>query len=174
MADQNLDSCLAFVFAEEGGYTDDPLDPGGATNLGITLDELSRWRHTSVTTDDVRNLARPEATSIYGANYWNVIRGSMLPSGIDLIMFDAAVNTGNARAARMLQTIVGTNVDGSIGPETLAATASKAAADVINAFADARVAFYQSLPTFNHFGHRWLARTERAKAQALQLAAAPA
>ena len=65
MADQNLDVCLAFVFAEEGGYTDDPMDPGGATNLGITLDELSRWRHTAVTKDDVRNLQKPEATAIY-------------------------------------------------------------------------------------------------------------
>jgi lysozyme family protein len=48
MTNTSITPSLAFVFAEEGGYTDDPLDPGGATNLGITLDELSRWRHTAV------------------------------------------------------------------------------------------------------------------------------
>jgi lysozyme family protein len=173
MADQNFDACLAFVFAEEGGYTDDPLDPGGATNLGITLGELSRWRHSAASKDDVKNLQKPEAAAIYRSNYWNVIRGSELPSGVDLMVFDAAVNVGSGRAAKMLQGIVSADVDGSIGPNTLSATSAKAAVDVINQFAEARVQFYQSLPTFNHFGHGWLARTARAKVQALHLAGLP-
>jgi lysozyme family protein len=170
MSDQNLSTCLAFVFAEEGGYTDDPMDPGGATNLGITLDELSRWRHTAVTKDDVRNLQKAEATAIYTANYWNVIQGAALPSGIDLMILDSAVNMGPPRATRMLQKIVGTDADGHIGPLTIAATSKQPAADVINQFAAERVAFYQSLRTFSHFGHGWLARTDRAKTLALQLA----
>jgi len=169
MVQRNFETCLAFVFAEEGGYTDDPLDPGGATNLGITLAELNRWRHTAVTKDDVRALQKSEASAIYAANYWNVVRGAELPPGIDLIVFDAAVNTGNARAAKMLQAIVRTAVDGAIGPQTIVATSGIAPKDLINQFADARVAFYQSLPTFNHFGRGWLARTERARTQALNL-----
>ena len=54
MAELDWNTCMAFVFAAEGGYVDDPLDPGGATNLGITLDELSLWRHTAVTKADVK------------------------------------------------------------------------------------------------------------------------
>ena len=74
MADTDWDASLAFVFSVEGGYTDDPMDPGGATNLGITLDELSVWRHTAVTKADVQNLQRDEAGAIYRTNYWNASR----------------------------------------------------------------------------------------------------
>ena len=170
MTAANQDPCLGFVFPEEGGFTDDPLDPGGATNLGITLNELSAWRHTAVTVQDVRDLTRDEAAAIYRANYWNVLLADQLPPGIDLVAFDAGVNTGTPRAARFLQQIVGTTVDGHIGPQTLAATAAADAGDVIDRYTEARAAFYASLPTFNHFGAGWLARTQRARTLARQLA----
>ena len=175
MADTDWDASLAFVFSVEGGYTDDPMDPGGATNLGITLDELSVWRHTAVTKADVQNLQRDEAGSIYRTNYWNASRCADLAPGVDLMVFDASVNTGNGRSARFLQAACGANVDGSIGPLTVAAANAKPAADLIAALAAARLAFYQSLPTFNHFGHGWTARVQQAQAQAVQMAgAAPA
>jgi len=175
MADANWDASLAFVFSVEGGYTDDPLDPGGATNLGITLDELSVWRHTAVTKDDVKNLQRDEAGAIYRTNYWNASRCTDLSGGVDLMVFDASVNTGNGRSARFLQAACGATADGSIGPLTVAAANAKPAADLITALAAARLAFYQGLPTFSHFGHGWTDRVQQAQAHALQMAsAAPA
>src|SRR5690348_18419167 len=105
MAASNWDQCLDFIFDKEGGYSDDPLDPGGATNLGITLNELSQWRHDAVTKQDVKALTRQEAAAIYRANYWNVVRGDELPAGIDLMVFDAGVNIGTPRSARFLQQI---------------------------------------------------------------------
>ena len=124
MAEADWNSCMAFVFSAEGGYVDDPLDPGGATNLGITLAELSHWRHTAVTKDDVKSLSKTEAANIYRTNYWNATRCSDLPAGVDLMVFDAAVNMGNGRSARFLQQAVGADQDGSIGPNTLAAVAA--------------------------------------------------
>lgn len=169
MAEANWDACLAFVLAAEGGYVDDPMDPGGATNLGITLQVLSTWRHTAVTKADMQGLGREEAGAIYRANYWNSERCSDLPAGVDLMVFDAAVNMGIGRSAKFLQTVVGVTADGSIGPQTVAAAAAKAPADVVNGLADARLQFYQGLPTFDHFGHGWTTRVNNAKAQALQL-----
>jgi lysozyme family protein len=171
MAEANWNQCLAFVFAAEGGYTDDPMDPGGATNLGITLNELSVWRHTAVTKADVQNLQTDEASAIYRTNYWNASRCTDLPAGIDLMVFDASVNMGNGRSAKILQQVAGTTIDGSIGPQTLAALTGKSPQDIVGGLADARIAFYQSLPTFDHFGHGWTARVNNAKAHALQMLA---
>jgi lysozyme family protein len=170
----NWNACLAFVFSVEGGYTDDPMDPGGATNLGITLDELSVWRHSAVTKGDVMNLGRDEAGAVYRANYWNAMRCADLPAGVDLMVFDAAVNTGNGRSAKFLQAACRTAVDGAIGPRTLAAAHARPAAALIAALAAARLAFYQGLPTFSHFGHGWTDRVQQAQSHALQMSFAGA
>jgi len=172
MADANWNTCLAFVLASEGGFVDDPLDPGGATNMGITLDVLSQWRHTAVTKADVQALGKDEAGAIYRANYWNATRCSDLPSGVDLMVFDAAVNLGCGRSAKFLQGAVGAAQDGSIGPATLALVAAAVPLTLITALSAARVAYYQSLSTFNHFGAGWTARVQRAVALANQLAGA--
>ena len=172
MADADWSGCLAFVLAAEGGYVDDPMDPGGATNLGITLEALSQWRHGAVTKDDVKNLGRDEAAAIYRTNYWNASRCPDLHAGLDLMVFDASVNTGNGRSARFLQTALGVAVDGSIGPLTLAAVNSKPAAGVIDDLARLRSAFYRSLPAYDRFGAGWIARVARAQGHALQMAGA--
>jgi lysozyme family protein len=172
MATANFDNCLAFVLEQEGGYVDDPLDPGGATNLGITLRVLSDWRHTAVTKLDVQNLGKGEAGAIYRARYWNVVRGDDLPPGVDLMVFDAAVNLGTGRSARILQAAVGANQDGAIGPNTLAAVQTCASTELISKLAEAREAFYQGLATFSHFGKGWTARVNRAKQRAVEMAPA--
>jgi lysozyme family protein len=174
MTAANFNSCLDFVLSAEGGYVDDPLDPGGATNLGVTLRVLSEWRHTAVTKFDVQNLARDEAGAIYRARYWNVVHGDDLPAGVDLMVFDAGVNVGPGRSARMLQAVVGAAEDGAIGPETLTSVGGHHdLSDLISKLANAREAFYQSLPTFSHFGAGWTARVNRLKQLALRMAEAP-
>ena len=169
MSDTSWGASLAFVFSVEGGFTDDPVDPGGATNLGITHDELSRWRGAPVTLDDMRNLGKDEAARIYRANYWNISRCGDLAPGVDLLVFDGSVNTGNGRSARLLQGVLGVAVDGQIGPLTVAAANAVRADDLVNALAAARQAFYQNLPTFSHFGHGWTDRVRKARAAALAL-----
>jgi len=170
MADGNFDPCLAFILAAEGGYVDDPLDPGGATNLGITLKVLTDWRHSAVTKQEVMNLTRDEAAAIYRAHYWNVVRGESLPAGVDLMVFDAAVNLGAGRSARMAQAVVDASQDGSIGPATVAAIVAANPTDTIEALATRRYDYYHSLSTFDHFGAGWIKRVTNAKKLALQMA----
>src|SRR5690606_5273554 len=68
-----------WILASEGGYVDHPDDPGGATNMGITIGRLSAWRGRKVTKQEVKNLTRGEALEIYKACYWDVVRGDDLP-----------------------------------------------------------------------------------------------
>jgi lysozyme family protein len=175
MADADFDQCMNYLFSVEGGYVDNPRDPGGATNMGITQATLTVWRHASVSTADVQNLTQDEATAIYHANYWNVLRCGSLPSGIDLMVFDAGVNCGNSHSARTLQTIVGCDADGVIGPATLQAVinavGASSALSIITQFSKAQSDYYHSLATFDTFGAGWLARVAATLKVAQRLAA---
>gem|GEM_PF-6374819 len=84
MAKANFSACLAHVLASEGGYVDHTKDPGGATNMGITLATLQEWRGRPIAKTDVRDLTRDEAAAIYRAKYWNKVKGDDLPAGLDL------------------------------------------------------------------------------------------
>jgi len=156
--DERFHRCLAEILKWEGGYVDDPRDPGGATNLGVTLATLSDWLGRSATKAEVHALTGDAVAPIYRAKYWTAVHGDDLPAGVDLLTFDASVNSGPARAAKWLQKAVGAEPDGQIGPATLAAVAASNAASVIDAIFHEREAFYRSLPTFEHFGKGWLSR----------------
>lgn len=166
MARSRFDICLDEVLRHEGGYADHPSDPGGATNMGITHKTLARWRRVSpwwkLPKDEVRKLQRPEAARIYRASYWDRCKASDLPGGIDLVVFDYAVNSGPDRAIRTLQAEVGAVADGQVGPLTLAAIATRIAksgvADLIDAICNRRLSFLGRLSTFVIFGRGWTAR----------------
>ena len=170
MAKANFSACLAHVLASEGGYVDHPKDPGGATNLGITLATLQAWRGGPVTKADVRALTREEAAAIYRAHYWNKVKGDELPAGLDLVAFDAAVNSGTYRAAKWLQSAVGAAPDGLIGPKTIALTKKPNSALAVRRTLQARKNFLLSLPTWSIFGKGWSARLNSVEAAALKMA----
>jgi lysozyme family protein len=162
-------ACIPIILQSEGGYVDNPRDPGGPTNLGVTLNTLSGWLRRPATIDAVKALTPQLAGQIYQANYYNPVHGPDLPDGVDLMAFDAAVNSGVSTGIRLLQTAVGVTSDGHFGPLTLAAVKAKAPADTINAFHAAHEAFYHSLPTFSVFGRGWLARNDRTRDLALAM-----
>jgi lysozyme family protein len=168
----SFEACIPIILQSEGGYVDNPRDPGGPTNLGITINTLSAWLGRPATIDDVENLTTDTASQIYQANYYNPVHGPDVPDGVDLMAFDAAVNSGVGAAIKLLQTAIGVTADGHFGPITLAAVKAKDAADTINAFHDAHEAFYRSLSTFSVFGKGWLARNDRTRGLALQMAQA--
>jgi lysozyme family protein len=170
MARNAFAKCLAFVLEEEGGYSDMPGDPGGATNMGITRATLSAWRGKPVSKDDVISLEREEAAEIYEANYWTAIGGADLPAGLDLALFDDAVNSGPRQAVRDLQRALGVSTDGLIGPITLAAIEGAAPTELVGRLCAARRARLASLPQFSRFGRGWTRRIQRAERQALALA----
>ena len=103
----SLAPCLKAIFQSEGGFVDDPDDPGGATNLGVTIGTLSAERGHTVTVADVKALTFSEASAIYERAYWNPAHCGELPDGVDLVVFDCAVNSGVARAIRLLQKAAG-------------------------------------------------------------------
>ena len=170
MARNNFDRSLAAVLKHEGGFVDHPLDPGGATNLGITHRTLAAWRKRPVTKQDVMNLTKSEAGAIYETQYWDAVRGDDLPAGLDYAMFDYAVNSGAGRAIRELQAVLGVERDGQIGLRTLAAIQAMPPADLIVALMDRRLTFLKRLRTWNTFGRGWGRRVEDVRRLALAMA----
>lgn len=167
---QRFDRCLTEVLRHEGGYVDHPADPGGATNMGITLATLRDWRKRPVSKAEVRALTRAEAADIYRARYWDAVRADDLPAGVDLMVFDLAVNSGVKRAALFLQEALGVAADGVIGPVTLAALRAVRPVEVIERMAARRERYYRGLRTFPTFGKGWLVRLDSVHARALEWA----
>lgn len=164
-------ACVTELLAREGGYVNDPRDRGGCTNRGITRATLERWRHASVTCADVQALTELEARQIYRAWYWNGVQGDALTAGVDLMTFDAAVNSGVPRSARWLQQAVGVEDDGAIGPVTLAAVRAAPAATLIVDLYDARMAFLRASPSWVDYGKGWKNRVDRVMSVAKAMAA---
>ena len=177
MAAETFDRALALVLELEGGFVDDPRDPGGATNLGVTRATLAKARGRAVTAADVKALTRAEAGVIYRRLYWDAVRADELPSGLDIAVFDYAVNSGPGRAVRSLQAVLGTAQDGRVGANTIAAACAAAAcagdtASVLTALTRERLRFLRSLSTWPAFGRGWTSRTTRVERAALAAAAA--
>lgn len=164
-----FESCVNIVLQKEGGFINHSADPGGATNYGITIKVLSEYRKTEVSVEDVQRLSIGEAKQIYFKNYWKPIQGDQLPIGVNLSVFDFAVNAGVSRAAKTLQKIVNVQQDGIIGLVTLKAVQTFDVEDMIERLADERVLFYKSLKTFSVFGKGWLRRTDLIKIASLEM-----
>jgi len=123
-------SDLQFVLKWEGGLTNDPDDPGGRTNKGITQKEYDKFRKSKgLPTQDVAKINDEEVYEIYYRNYWLATKCNELPSVLRLVVFDTAVNMGVGTAIRLLQQALNEfltqdkklKVDGIIGPKTLEA-----------------------------------------------------
>ncbi|MCA0405270.1 MAG: glycoside hydrolase family 108 protein [Proteobacteria bacterium] len=170
MSKSNFEAALAFVLRFEGGYADHPADPGGATNMGITRTALAAWRGQPVSKAEVRALTRAEAGQIYRARYWNAVRGDDLPAGLDLAVFDCAVNSGPSRAVRLLQRALRVAEDGRLGPATLASLVTMPPDEVISRLCALRGAFLRGLPTYPVFGRGWSARLNALEREAKRLA----
>lgn len=165
----NFDACLAHTLRYEGSYVDHPADPGGATNYGITFATLKAWRGKPITKADVRALTKVEAGEIYRNKYWNAVRGDDLPKGVDMAVFDWAVNSGPGAAIKALQKTLGLTADGYIGAVTLREVAKADPATLVRSLCDRRGSFFQSLKTFRVFGRGWMRRVTEVKAAALKM-----
>ena len=166
----NFDKCLAITLAHEGGWADHPKDPGRATMKGVTIGVYAQFKGRKVTKDELRNISDADLRTIYRRNYWDKVRGDDLPTGLDLVAFDGAVNSGPSRGARWLQHGVGALPDGKIGPETVRAATVTNAAQAIGRACDARLSFLRSLKTWATFGKGWSSRVEDIRAKAVGMA----
>jgi lysozyme family protein len=166
----NKEKVFAFTYKEEGGYGNDPNDPGGATNLGIIQVEYNKYRTAKgLPEQSVKHITRAEADEIYTKSYWNKIDGDDVPAGIDLVIYDYGVNSGPGRAIEYAQRVLNVGVDGILGPITLAALKAVEPRKFIHDFDDDRLSFLQRLKTYIYFGKGWSARVKRCTNAALAM-----
>lgn len=142
------------IVAREGGFVNDPDDPGGATNFGVTIHTLRALGldldgDGAVKVQDVRRLTREQAVDIFVSHYYEKPRIALLPEPLRASVFDMYVNAG-ANAVRILQRLLNDMgqslvVDGVLGPKSVAAaqaTYDKAASHLQDAYGIARRNYY--------------------------------
>jgi len=152
---QNFETALAHILQSEGGYVNNPKDPGGMTNLGCTKVVWEEFVGHPVSEADMRALTPKDVAPLYKRKYWDKISGDQLPAGLDYAVFDAAINSGPGRAAKWLQEVVGVQADGVIGYKTIVALQETPLARILALYNDKRLQFLESLPTFATFGKGW-------------------
>lgn len=170
---ENFDSAFEQVMKSEGGFVNDPRDPGGMTNHGVTKKVWEAYVGHEVDEEAMRSLTLEDVKPLYRKNYWDAVDGDSLPSGVDYAVFDVAVNSGVGRAAKFLQQAVGVEADGQIGPHTLSEVNAQVPEEIAIKVCDTRMRFLESLPTFEAFGHGWTNRVESVKALSIQMAMNP-
>lgn len=168
MAEDNFEAVMDNVFLFEGGYVDHPRDPGGATNMGITIGTLRAHRGRPVSKQDVRELTKAEAREIYRKRYWQPVWGGKLPYGLDYVAMDGGVNSGPRRGIQWLQRGIGAKADGKMGPNTLD-KANTADMGAIERACDARMGFLRGLRTWDVFGRGWGRRVAHVEAHATRM-----
>ena len=150
-----FDDIIKVVLKHEGGYVNDPVDPGGETNFGI-----AKRSHPDV---DIKNLTEEGAKEIYYQYYWMKNRVPQLPDELKHIYFDMCINQGRGRAVKILQQAAnakGANlkVDGGLGPKTIGAL-NGVELDRVRAY---RIKYYADLvtrkPDLEKFYFGWFRR----------------
>lgn len=168
-------TAVSWVMTWEGGYTNDPSDPGNWTGGAVGIGECKGTNFgisaASYPTLDIANLTEIEAHVVYARDYWTPIRGDDLPPALAMVTFDGAVNSGVRAASVWLQSVVGASEDGIIGPQTLAAVGKwnggtrSLCAEVLAQ----RVVANGNDPNFGTYGLGWSRRTTALAFQAATL-----
>lgn len=180
---RNIRKLAEEIVAREGGFVDDPADPGGATNFGVTIHTMRRLGldltgDGQIDVADVRALTRDQAVDIFIEHYWRKPRIDALPEMLHASVFDMYVNAG-ANAVRVLQRLLvemghDIDVDGTIGPQTIRAAqaaALVAPGHLADAYGIARRDYYYAIadarPASRKYARRrdggkggWIARAE--------------
>lgn len=171
MTATNYANCLAITLDYEGGYSNDPGDPGGPTKYGITIHDVRLYLNAHASAADVKALTLEQAKVIYQKHYWEPVSGDVWPDGLDLSVFDAGVNSGLGRAdkwARDVMAVTGGNYS------WLAARARAQASGTIvawiKAYSARRLSFLHALRTWRIFGKGWGRRVSGIEALGVKMA----
>lgn len=142
---------FALVLEHEGGYVNDPYDPGGETIYG-----LSRNYHPDAWANGRPSIEK--AKSIYKRDYWDSCHCDQLPPQLALMVFDSAINQGPKQAIRFLQRALNVEDDGIIGPQTLKAAHKSNPIIALVSLASLRIKHYSALSTWQRYGSGWSKR----------------
>jgi len=165
----NWQKSFELMLKSEGGYVNNPADPGGMTNLGVTKATWENWVGRASDEAEMRSLTPEKVEPLYKKKYWDAVRGDELPAGISYLLFDFAVNAGVGRSIKTLQSAIGVTSDGGFGPMTMAAVQAIDPKELIERFSQAKEDFYRSLQTFATFGRGWLNRVADVKLKATSM-----
>jgi lysozyme family protein len=155
MTAANYLECFAFTGKYEGGRADNPHDPGGRTMAGVTQAAYDAWRRKQgLPVKNVFDSLPAERAQIFREMYWEKAGCDQLPSGVDLCVFDFAVNSGPARALGVLRRCG--------GPK-------QGARQLIHDICAYRLSFLHGLRTWRYFGRGWGARVAACEARALTM-----
>lgn len=180
----NLRLALKLIAGSEGGFSDHPKDPGGATMKGVTLKTYSAYRQAKglakPSVADLKRIGDTEVEDIFTRQYWAPVHGDELPAGVDIIVADFSFNSGAGQALIELQRVVTAlgfstgGADGKYGEHTRAAVSAAMRGvgedRLINAYQDKRLAFMQSLSTWPTFRNGWTIRVREMRANGLNVA----
>lgn len=162
---ERFDRLIAFVLAHEGGLSDDPDDPGGLTNYGISLRSYPRLGR-----DGIRDLTRQGAADVYYRDWWLKLRCPEIRN--DLVAqkyLDTAVNVGKAAGTKILQRALNecgrhVTVDGKIGPQTIDAANRASPEALLASMRRLQASYYEQLikgnPKLEKFRRGWMARAK--------------
>ena len=157
-----FDEVFARLIGHEGGFSDDPKDPGnwtgGRPGAGKLLGTKYGIAANTYPDLDIKALTLDQAKAIYRRDWWDKIHADQLPGAVAFQLWDFAVNAGITRAVISLQRAVGVADDGKLGPRTLAAVNAMPVPDVIARFNAERLEFYASLSTWPTYGKGWVRR----------------
>lgn len=159
----DFDRAVELILKHEGGYVNDPDDPGGETNFGISK--------RSYPNENIKDLTRDRAKMLYKRDYWDRVRGDELPWPLAVIAFDMAVNAGVGTSIKLLQESLGVTVDGALGPVTLQKAQAAGRAAVVK-YSRLRIVRYSAMPGWGKFGKAWTQRTLETMLEAYHPAAA--
>ena len=172
---KSVQDLAAEIVAREGGFVNDPDDPGGATNHGVTLNTLRRLgiditRDTRIDVTDVRALTPAQAVDIYVEHYHRRTGIGALPEALQASVFDMYVNAG-ANAVTVLQHLLTSmgfpcDADGQIGPQTIRAAqmAAEAAPSYLgDAYGISRRNYYYSLADARPASRKYALRRDGGK-----------
>ena len=148
----SFDAAFARLMGNEGGYSNNPADPGGETMWGITARVARKHGYTGA----MKDLPQEVAKQIAKTEYWDVLRADDLPFEIAFQVFDIQYNGGHA--AQWLQQAVGVEVDGQIGPATLAAASAADPDKIVMLIDAARLKYLVQLAAWPSFGRGWVNR----------------
>ena len=165
---ENWEKAFDTVIASEGGYQLTTLqgDAGGQTYAGIARVPNPQWEGWALI-DQGKTPPKEMVMHFYKTAIWDKIKGDDLPTGLDYLVYDFAVNAGPGQSAKMLQRAVGVADDGAIGNMTLAAVRSHNAQDLIEEFTKKKAEFYDAIvakrPENGRFLKGWLNRVAHSK-----------
>lgn len=144
----NFDKAFEIIIGHEGGYVNDPRDPGGETKYGISKKAYPYA--------DIKNLTLDQAKEIYKRDYWDRLEADKLPESVRLMVFDCGVNCGLTAAKKILQRAAGAKDDGVIGPKTMLAV--QYTPDLEQQFAGFWLQYYTDLAGWPTYGKGWTRR----------------